>query len=470
MHSNRSNTTEMIAPIDLATGQLSQQETELISSIPKDYSMSTSKNMSREEISKHYINKKAENAYLEMRDDHKPLVPTPVHASPPDEDISRSNEQTTSLSTDCKNSSLLNSNTSAKLLTTDGPPTDSHAQPSELKRTHSNELGRNAQEASRQEEERESPAYDDVVTTLEKGVHLQRQAACGSEDPRYHILCDPNEEQKTEDQEREDKKGAKEGGIPHKGSPAVHTPQPRKHEYEEILNVPTDSKKVSTQAHTLEDRYNVLSNQLERNPTQSGVVQEEPVENPTEDDCYSTARVHRLVPVGKPIGPLVTDHLYQALDQQKQRGRQPGSKDYDNVGIRHNTFSSSSANSGSQRSNVHENLMRTYSSTAQSLEKLDPMYDEPFKPQQMRSNSLTRVDIYNVDSLFDDPKYGIKPSSRRVFDDPTYSSQAAARQKSQAGSQATERHVSFSADTKTGVREDSIEKSEPRSAVMRKTN
>ena len=467
----------MRVPIDLATGQVSQQETTQ-SCVSKSQSVSADKNIRSEQIPKPYINKPTDNVYLELREENKPRIPMlpPVHAPPPDKDILKSDEPTASFSTDCKNSSLVSSNKSAKLLTTEGPPSDSHAQPSKVKRTHSNEEVKCAQENSQREEEaKDSPTYNDVVTTLEKGVHLQKQADCGPKEPRYHVLCDPNEEQGTEDSvtphcyDKKAKTGTK-GEIPHKGGPAVQTPQPRKHEYEEILNVPTDSKQVSTQAQTLEDRYNVLSNQLETNQLQSGVIQEEPVDNPTEDDCYSTARVHRLVPVGKPIGPLVTDHLYQALDQQKQRGCQPGSKDYDNVGIRHNTFSSSSANSGSQRSHVHENLMRTYSSTAQSLEKLDPMYDEPFKPQQMRSSSLTRVDIYNVDSLFDDPKYGTKPSSRRVFDDPTYSSQAAARQKSQAGSQATERHVSFSADTKTGVREDSIEKSVPRSAAMRKTN
>ena len=474
MHTCRANTVEMTAPIDLATGQLSQHEAAM-SSVPTDYSISITKNLSAEETPKSCLNKKTENEYQETGDANKPRAPilTPVHASPSDTDVSSSHEQITSLSTDCKNSSLLNSNKSEKLLTIVGPPPDSQAQSSDLKRTHPFEEVRRTQTTSRQEEERDNPAYDDVVATLERSIHLRRQAACGPEEPRYHVLCDPNEEQETEDlliPHRYEKIDIKEGEIPQKGSPAIQAPQPRKHEYEEIPDVPTDSKQVSTQAQTLEDRYNVLSNQLETNQLQSGVVQEEPVENPTEDDCYSTARVHRLVPVGKPIGPLVTDHLYQALDQQKQRGQRPGSKDYDIVGTRHNTFTGSSANSGSQRSNVHENLMRTYSSTAQSLEKLDPMYDEPFKPQQMRSSSLTRVDIYNVDSLFDDPKYGTKPSSRRVFDDPTYYSREADRQNSQIGSQATERQVSFSADTKTGVREDSIEKSEPRSAVMRKTN
>ena len=416
------------------------------------------------------INKKTDNVYQETGTELKPRVP--LTPPPPDKSILKSQEQTTSISTDqCKNSSLLNSANSTKLLLiSDEPSADTQAQSSKLKKTPSYEEVRRAQETKQREDKKGSPMYDDVLTTLEVSVHLQKKAACSPEEHRYHVLCDPNEEQRTKDiltshhYENKDIKKVEES------SPVVHTPQRRKHEYEEITDVSTEGKPERTDPDSPQDRYNVLSNQLDMAPFQSGIVQEDPAESPIEDKYYSTARVHRLVPVGKPIGSLTSDHLYQALDERDPRKRRrPGSKDYEHVQTRHNTFTTTScASPACPRSN--ENLMRTYSSTAQSLEKLDPMYDEPYKPQQ-RSGSLTRVDIYNADSLFDDPKYGTKSSTAgKVFDDPTYASRTAAvQQDSQTGSQATERHVSFSVETKTGVGEESLEKSGAKQAVVRKT-
>ncbi len=231
-----------------------------------------------------------------------------------------------------------------------------------------------AKETEKQIAKEIEPNYEDLAT-LEQTMHSQQITAIHD----YHVLCDTNKSE----QEQKKIKGISESN----------------HEYEEVTKVTDDSKQADTPTH---GRYNVLTTATDINLLQDAVIQEDTAENMNQDKYYSITRVHRLVPVGKPINQRNNDALYQALEEPVSQSNYSCNQ----VQPRHNTFTSWTNN---PKGEAEDNLVRSYS---HSLEKLDPMYDEPFKEEQ---RSTPQLDIYNADSLFDDPKYASKDHTDRTF-------------------------------------------------------
>ena len=213
--------------------------------------------------------------------------------------------------------------------------------------------------------------------------------------------------------------------------PTVCTPKHREHQYEKVedddlLLPPRDIQREPPMAakesadHDVTSSgthlYNVLANPVDSNPLQIGVVQAElPMESSMEDKDYSTAHVHRLVPVGKMNESRVDEHLYQELDEGNTGQARLASPKGDPTFNRHNTFTSSTSIID-RKGRSSGQLVRTYS---ESVERLDPMYDEPYlvKAQQTSADSTARVkNIYDLDSLFDDPKYANDIKASPFFD------------------------------------------------------
>ncbi len=266
---------------------------------------------------------------------------------------------------------------------------------SELKRGHSYEDIQTVQSLDTASQ-RDEPKYDDIITvsTTAAETSMNQPETSSLNEHRYDILCDLSIDIARELDEPESTARAEER----------HSSQCLQHYYEDVENVNRSQKK-----------YDVLVSGVEVNPLQDSIIQED-ANSPNEDQYYSTTRGHKLVPVGKPIR---NDHMYEILEDTKTppRGARRDSRDF---------------------------LVRSSTMSSRSLERLDPMYDEPFTAAvSNRSNSLSKVNIY-CDSLFDDPKYGEKNSREkrstdRLFDDPSYWSRSEAKK-------VTERHVSFTVE------------------------
>ena len=206
--------------------------------------------------------------------------------------------------------------------------------------------------------------------------------------------------------------------------PTVCTPKHREHQYEkveddfllpsrDIQREPPMAAKESADHDVTSSGthlYNVLANLVDSNPLQIGVVQAElPMESSMEDKDYSTAHVHRLVPVGTMTESRVDEHLYQELDEGKTGQTRLASPKGDPT---FNTFTSSTSMIDRKGPSAGQ-LVRTYG------ERLDPMYDEPYlvEVQQTSADSTARVkNIYDLDSLFDDPKYANDIEASPFFD------------------------------------------------------
>ncbi len=399
-------------PINLATGQLNQQE--LITSalsIPS----STEKVIHREEV--------------ELKRKHTDMDTVAIDGQVPvSHPITKIHEQMTSISTEQNITPIVHSTTHELVNTIATDILVKRPQPSKLRRVHSYEEIQ-MPESEREAIQEDEPKYDDILSVTE----MKQQAVS---DPRYHILCDPNE---PDEKERNQQSTIKSRNVSGEETiPLTRTAQRQEPFYEEVADT------VSAE-QTDQGRYNVLTTAMDN---QDAVVQADTTEDLNDEKYYSTTRLHRLVPVGKPIGRLTNnDNLYQILDSQKSHR---DLKEYDQVQLRHM--------SACDLERSTDNISRSHSTTGRSLERLDPMYDEPFKPQ--RARSLSKVDIYDMDRLFDDPKYGTKRSALqrstdKLFDDPHYTTQTEAK----------ERHVSFT------VQYESLEgkKCSSRAAALRKT-
>ena len=337
----RLETQDRSSLIDLATGQINgQQET----AVPQSTSSSVEMNTNCQQV----VTKKlkpqdfSQHAASERQ---MPIFP-----------LARSHEHVSSVSTTPRHNPNI-----AKSLTFDS----SSIQAPKLwkERNNYDKLVRE-KETKKQIAKETEPNYEDLAT-LEQTMHSQQ------------IITNKSE------QEQKNIKGISESN----------------HEYEELTKVTDDSKIPNTPTH---GRYNVLTTATDINPFQDAIVQEDTAENINEDKYYSITRVHRLVPVGKPINQRNNDALYQALEEPVSQSNYSCNQ----VQPRHNTFASWTTN---PKGGAEDNLVRSYS---HSLEKLDPMYDEPFKEEQ---RSTPQLDIYNVDSLFDDPKYVSKDHTDRTF-------------------------------------------------------
>ena len=181
--------------------------------------------------------------------------------------------------------------------------------------------------------------------------------------------------------------------------PTVCTPKHREHQYEKVDDddlplPPRDNQREAPMAakesavldvtSSGTHLYNVLANPVDSNPLQIGVVQAElPSESSMEDKYYSTAQVHRLVPVGKMTESRVDEHLYQELDEVKTGQARLASPKGDPT---FNTFTSST-------SMIDRQLVKTYS------ERLDPMYDEPHLDRAQPTSAYERIDPCKLDYM-----------------------------------------------------------------------
>ncbi len=380
---NRLELHNTAAPIDFATGQLNQHE--LTASKLESNSESQ---LSHSENIKSKRDRK-EKEFVQLLEDG------PTSEILTESTKTNSKEKITNIehSTVLLTSHSAGDNAEAKV-------TDATPQLSDLKKGHS-------YEDIELDIDKSEPKYDDVVIVSTAAAETNRNNSadsCLDKEHRYHILCDPNtedlEELETKEMFRESSKTSQ---LPSSTS--------SQHYYEDV-----NSRSMKKRAS--QDQYNVLSSGMEPNPFHDSIVQED-INSPNEDQFYSTARGHRLVPVGKPI-PNV-EHMYEILGSHSSNARH------------------------SRREVVYynDNLVRSFSVASRSLERLDPMYDEPFKGIN-RSNSLPKVNIYDMDSLFDDPKYqgkdsAVKGSKDKLFDDPSYCTRNEARR-------AAERHVSITVE------------------------
>lgn len=342
----------------------------------------------------------------------------------------------------------------------------------------------------------DGPMYDDIMQSTSM---LQQPGASKPEEHKYHVLCSPTEMKAfkiataathnpepssnllelhtyetvlTVTKEQQGGTAGVQGRAEGPGGlifpeerPTVCTPKHRDHQYEKVddddlLLPPRDIQRETPVARESADHdvtssgshlYNVLANPIDSNPLQIGVVQSElPMESSMEDKYYSTAQVHRLVPIGKATESRVNEHLYQELDEAKVgRGRLASPKG-DPAFNRHNTFTSSSASMIDRKGPAADQLVRTYS---ESVERLDPMYDEPYlvKAQTTSADTTKGVkDIYNLDTLFDDPKYAKDIKASPFFDDPKYAKNTSSHQQGTvpADKRVSQRHVSMNAGAK----------------------
>lgn len=379
-------------PINLATGQLNQQE--LITSalsIPS----STEKVIYREEVELKRNNTDMDTVAIDGQVPVSHPIITTIH------------EQMTSISTEQNITPIVHSTTHELVNTIATDTLVKCPQPSKLRKVHSYEEIQMTESSKREAIQEDEPKYDDILSVTE----MKQQAVNVPGDPRYHILCDPNEPDEKEHNQQSTIKSRSVSGEAK--IPLTRTAQRVEPFYEEVADT------VSAE-QTDQGRYNVLTTAMDN---QDAVVQADTTENLNDEKYYSTTRVHRLVPVGKPIGRLTNnDNLYQILDSQKSHR---DLKEYDQVQLRHM--------SACDLERSTDNISRSHSTTGRSLERLDPMYDEPFKPQRAKSLSKV-VDIYDMDRLFDDPKYGtkrsaIQRSTDKLFDDPHYTTQTEAKER-----------------------------------------
>ncbi len=407
-------------PINLATGQLNQQE--LITS-----ALSTEKVSYREEV-------ELKKNYTDME-----TIAIEQQVVPVSHPLPKIHEQMTSISTEQNTTMFVHSTTHDLVNTIATDTLVKCPQPSKLKKVPSYE---EIQMTESQKEilQVDEPKYDDILGATE--VKQQTVSVPADGDPRYYILCDPNE---PDEEGHSQQPTIRSGNVLGEAKMQLtRTAQSHEHFYEEVA----DTVSAEQTENTSQGRYNVLATAMDN---QDAVVQEDTTEHLNDEKYYSTTRVHRLVPVGKPIERLTNkDNLYQILDSQKPHW------EYDQVQLQHNT-----ATSACNFERSTDNLSRSHSTTGRSFEKLDPMYDEPFKPQ--RSSSLSKVDIYDMDCLFDDPKYGtkrsaIKRSTDQLFDEPGYTTHTEAKELSK-------RHVSFTAQYESLQGK----KCSSRAAALRKT-
>ena len=190
--------------------------------------------------------------------------------------------------------------------------------------------------------------------------------------------------------------------------PTVCTPKHREHQYEKVedddlplppRNIQREAPMAAKESAVLDvtssgtHLYNVLANPVDSNPLQIGVVQAElPMESSMEDKYYSTAQVHRLVPVGKMTESSVDEHLYQELDEGKMGQACLASPKGDPT---FNTFTSSTSMIDRKGPSAGQ-LVKTYS------ERLNPMYDEPHLDRAQPTNAVEayeRIDPCKLDYM-----------------------------------------------------------------------
>ena len=311
------------------------------------------------------------------------------------------------------------------------------------------------------------PMYDDIIHNRNLSSMFQKPESSKPEEHKYNVLCSPTEmnafkigtaathnpqpssiplELHTYETvlTKEQRGGTANFQVSAEGPgglifpeerPTVCTPKHREHQYEKVEDddLPLPPRDIQREAPMAGKEsadldvtssgthlYNVLANPVDNNPLQIGVVKAElPMESSMEDKYYSTAQVHRLVPVGKMTESSVDEHLYQELDEGKTGQARLAFPKGDPTFNRHNTFTSSTSMID-RRGPSSGQLVRTYS---ESVERFDPMYDEPYlvKAQQTSADSTARVkNKYDLDSLFDDPKCAKDIKASPFFDDPKY--------------------------------------------------